>query len=152
MIRKSVLTALTLLAGLCPPALADETVTRRQVDDRKAVIATVEPVRELRARARIGGTITSLAIREGDAATAKLAINRALTMIPNDPTVLFEAGHVFAFAGEDGKARDYWTRAAAADPNSPSGQAAKRALGMLDVPLTVKDTTGTTPSFDGKKN
>lgn len=81
----------------------------------------------------------ALAIREGDAATAKVAINRALTMIPNDATVLFEAGHVYAFAGEDGKARDYWNRALAADPNGPSGQAAKRALAMLDVPVTVKD-------------
>ncbi len=34
------------------------------VDDRKAVIATVEPVHELLARARIGGTIATLA-REG---------------------------------------------------------------------------------------
>ena len=36
------------------------------VDDRKAVIATVEPVHELVARARIGGTIASLKVREGD--------------------------------------------------------------------------------------
>jgi RND family efflux transporter MFP subunit len=36
------------------------------VEDRKAVIATVQPVRELLARARIGGTVTALAIREGD--------------------------------------------------------------------------------------
>ncbi len=93
----------------------------------------------------------ALAIREGDAATAKMAINRALTMIPNDPTVLFEAGHVYAFAGEDGKARDYWTRALAADPGGPSGEAAKRALAMLDVPLTVKDT-GQPPSGAATKN
>ncbi len=85
----------------------------------------------------------ALAIREGDAATAKVAINRALAMAPNDPTVLFEAGHVYSFAGEDGKAREYWNRALAADPKGPSGEAAKRALAMLDVPLTVKGTPGT---------
>lgn len=39
------------------------------VDDRKAVIATVEPVRQLVARARIGGTVASLEIREGDLVT-----------------------------------------------------------------------------------
>ncbi|MFY9968128.1 MAG: efflux RND transporter periplasmic adaptor subunit [Roseiarcus sp.] len=36
------------------------------VADRKAVVATVEPVHQLVARARIGGTIASLAIKEGD--------------------------------------------------------------------------------------
>lgn len=70
MIRKPVIATLALLAGICPPALAEQTVVRRQVDDRKAVIATVEPVRELRARARIGGTITRLTVREGDRVAA----------------------------------------------------------------------------------
>jgi multidrug efflux system membrane fusion protein len=41
-------------------------VQRTKIQDRKAVIATVEPVREIAARARIGGTISSLAVREGD--------------------------------------------------------------------------------------
>ncbi len=91
----------------------------------------------------------ALAIRENDPTTAKVAINRALTMIPNDPTVLFEAGHVFHFAGEDAKAREYWTRALAVDPSGPNGQAAKRALAMLDVPLTVTGKVTTQPNFDG---
>ena len=38
----------------------------RLVDDQKAVIATVEPLHQLVARARIGGTIISLKVREGD--------------------------------------------------------------------------------------
>lgn len=79
----------------------------------------------------------ALAVREEDVATAKLAIARALTLAPSDPTILFEAGHVASLAREDAKARDYWTRAAAADPHGPSGSAAKRALGLLPVPLTV---------------
>lgn len=68
--------ALLLLAGLLQPAAAQQTVTRQQVDDRKAVIATVEPVRELPARARIGGTIVALAVREGDqvAASDRIAL------------------------------------------------------------------------------
>ena len=87
----------------------------------------------------------ALAIRENDPATAKLAIGRALTLEPNDPTVLFEAGHVFQFAGDDAKAREYWTRSAAADPKGKSGDAARRALAMLDVPLTVTDQVTTQP-------
>ena len=63
-----------LLAG---PALATEvTLVKREVDDRKAIIATVSPIRDLKARARIGGTVTRLAVREGDsiAAGAELAL------------------------------------------------------------------------------
>lgn len=92
----------------------------------------------------------ALAIRENRPEAAKSAINRALSMIPNDPTVLFEAGHVYAFAGEDAQARSYWQRALAADPKGPSGQAAKRALAMLDVPLTVTNQVTTRPNGDGE--
>ena len=49
------------------PALAAEVVVApEEIDDRKAVVATVEPVRQLVARARIGGTVVSLKVREGD--------------------------------------------------------------------------------------
>ena len=87
----------------------------------------------------------ALAIREDDAATAKSSIGRALTLAPNDPMILFEAGHVAHFAGDEAGARDYWTRAAAADPNGQAGNAARRALAMLDVPLTVTDQVTTQP-------
>ena len=62
--------ATLLIARLLSPAVAQQAVTRQQVDDRKAVIATVEPVRELVARARIGGTIVALSVREGDQVAA----------------------------------------------------------------------------------
>lgn len=42
----------------------------KEVTDTKAVIATVEPVRQLVARARIGGTISSLTVKEGDTIAA----------------------------------------------------------------------------------
>ena len=87
----------------------------------------------------------ALAIRENDPAAAKLAIGRALTLEPGDPAILFEAGHVFHFAGEEAKAREYWTRAAAADPKGKAGDAARRALAMLDVPLTVTNQMTTQP-------
>jgi len=92
----------------------------------------------------------ALAIRENDIPAAKVAINRALALAPNDPNVLFEAGHVYQAAGEDLKARDYWTRAAAADPEGPSGNAARRALGMLNVPLTVTNQIAARPDGDGE--
>lgn len=58
--------ALFLLnAGVSACFAAEQTVRLRAVDDRKAVIATVEPVRQLIARARIEGTITSLTVKEG---------------------------------------------------------------------------------------
>ena len=93
----------------------------------------------------------ALAIRENDPAMAKSAIARALALEPNDPTVLFEAGHVFHFAGDEVKARDYWTRAAAADPKGKSGDAARRALAMMEVPLTVTDQVAREPAAEERR-
>jgi tetratricopeptide (TPR) repeat protein len=76
----------------------------------------------------------ALAIREGDAMTAKTAIGKALTLEPNNPTILFEAGHVHHFAGDEAAARSYWSRAVSADPNGKSGQAAREALALLPAP------------------
>ncbi len=48
-------------------AMAQEfTVRPTLVDDRKAVIATVESVHEVQARARISGTLSLLTVKEGD--------------------------------------------------------------------------------------
>lgn len=57
--------AAPLFAG---PAAAAETITvsRVSVDDAKEVLATVESVRSPQARARIGGTLVSVAVTEGD--------------------------------------------------------------------------------------
>jgi tetratricopeptide (TPR) repeat protein len=92
----------------------------------------------------------ALAIREEDIPTAKSSINRALAMAPDSPEVLFEAGHVAKAAGEDAQARDYWTKAAAADPKGPAGKAAREALSMTDVPLTVTNQVATQPDGDGE--
>jgi tetratricopeptide (TPR) repeat protein len=80
----------------------------------------------------------ALAIRELDKATAQHAIGKALSLAPTDPTILFEAGHVAHFAGNEAAARDYWARAAAADPKGPIGKAANEALALLPVPVTQK--------------
>jgi membrane fusion protein, multidrug efflux system len=63
--------AIAILAGCASPGwAADQAVKRLQVDDRKAVIATVEPVRDLLARSRNGGTIATLTVKEGDRVAA----------------------------------------------------------------------------------
>ena len=68
--------ALLFTAIVASAASADEfSIHTIQVDDRKAVIATVEPVHLLVARARIGGTIMRVNVKEGDriAAGAEVA-------------------------------------------------------------------------------
>ena len=59
---------------------------------------------------------------------------RCLLVREPDRTILFEAGHVAQFTGDVAKARHYWSRAAAVDPNSVSGKAAKNALALLPAP------------------
>ena len=80
----------------------------------------------------------AVAIRENDLVTAQAAISKALTLAPSDPTILFEAGHVAEMAGDDAKARGYWMRAAAGDPDGEVGKAAAKAVEMLGVTPTVK--------------
>lgn len=64
--------AFAALGALAPSRLgaAEITVHVAPIDDLKAVIATVEPVHQLIARARIGGTVAELKIKEGDVVTA----------------------------------------------------------------------------------
>ncbi len=67
------------VAFAAPAALAQgETaaVELKTVNDRKAVIATVEPVHELSARSRISGTISVVNVKEGDKVKAgdKIAV------------------------------------------------------------------------------
>lgn len=67
LIPLAALLAAGVLAAASGPARAvDVTVSPRLVDDLKAVIATVEPLHLLTARARIGGTLVKLLIKEGD--------------------------------------------------------------------------------------
>ena len=80
----------------------------------------------------------ALAIREGDRGVAQAAISKALNLAPSDPTILFEAGHVADFLGDEEKARRYWGQAAALDPNGPVGKAAAKAQELLGLTPVVK--------------
>jgi len=70
MIRRLIAVAATLSTVALPTWAEQQIVRLQQVDDRKAIVATVEPVREILARARIGGTIATLLVREGDRVAA----------------------------------------------------------------------------------
>lgn len=62
--------------GMAPTAiLASETVVHvAPVEDLKSVIATVEPVHLLALRARIGGTVSKLKIKEGDVVASGMEV------------------------------------------------------------------------------
>lgn len=92
----------------------------------------------------------ALAVREEDIPTAKVAINRALAMAPDSAEVQFEAGHIAEAAGENAQAREYWAKALKLDPNGPAGKAAREALAMSDVPLTVTNQVAKQPYGDGE--
>jgi tetratricopeptide (TPR) repeat protein len=82
--------------------------------------------------------LAGLAIREENRAEAQRAIGRALALEPNEPLVLFQAGHVHHFLGDEAKAREYWTRAATADPSGPIGRQSKEALALMSRPVLPK--------------
>jgi len=69
--RRSLFLAVLLLSTTQTVPAAERFVVRAsQIQDQKAVVATVEPAHQLVARARLGGTIVSLKAREGDRADA----------------------------------------------------------------------------------
>ena len=141
--------ALALDRALAGPALVAEQRGEALLDRARAA----EAQGDLKAaRSRIGEASqfiaedpflwyfsAALALRENDVAAAKLAIGRALTLLPNDAAILFEAGHVAHAAGDERSARDYWERAKAADPKSASGIAAAQALAIAPVPMQVEN-------------
>lgn len=85
----------------------------------------------------------ALAIRELDKPAAQAAIGRALSLAPADPAILFEAGHVAHFVGDETKARHYWSQADRFDTNGPIGKAAREAL-MLLPPQPADGAAGPT--------
>lgn len=68
--RLLLIAAMLTLTGVMPVQAETAEVRLIAVSDRKAVIATVEPVHELFARSRIAGTISTIGIKEGDKVNA----------------------------------------------------------------------------------
>jgi tetratricopeptide (TPR) repeat protein len=140
--------ALDLDRALALPGLEAEQRGEALLDRARAAEAQ-DDLKTARARANEAAATISddpfywyfsaaLAIREGDRTTATSAIGKALTLAPSDPVILFEAGHVADFNGDDEAARNYWRRAVASDPNGPAGKAAAKAVEMLGVTPAVK--------------
>lgn len=75
---KKVTLGIAIWSGIAvfPANSAEFLVQSSKVDDLKAVIATVEPVKMPLARARIGGTVVSLTAREGMTAEAGAELAR----------------------------------------------------------------------------
>ena len=70
------LTFLLVAAGSVHAEDQGFVVHKQTVQDRKAVVATIESTREVQARARLNGTLSLLAVKEGDHVTAgeKIAV------------------------------------------------------------------------------
>lgn len=66
--RPAILACTFLVMSSAFVTAAEVMVISMPIEDRKAVIATVEPVHQLVARSRIGGTVVSLAAKEGEQA------------------------------------------------------------------------------------
>jgi tetratricopeptide (TPR) repeat protein len=140
--------ALDLDRALALPGLEAEQRGEALLDRARAAEATND-LKTARAKATEAAATVSddpfywyfsaaLAIRENDGSKASAAIGKALTLAPSDPVILFEAGHVADYNGDDDAARSYWMRAAGSDPNGPIGKAAAKAVEMLGVTPTVK--------------
>jgi tetratricopeptide (TPR) repeat protein len=119
-------------------ALLDRARVAEAQNDLKTARARLDEARETIAQDPFYWYFSAaLAIRENDLATAQSSIRQALKLAPSDPTVLFEAGHVAHFAGDDAKARYYWEQASSRDMNGQIGNLAREALKMLPAPATV---------------
>ena len=125
-----------------PPALAAEqfAVHTTEVADQKAVIATVEPVHQLVARARIGGTIASLDVKEGDSAAAGAQI-----AVVADPKLVLEMqgldSRIQSLQSQRDKAKADFDRAVELQRRGVSTQvqvdAAKTALDVAERTLAA---------------
>lgn len=115
--RRSLAASVCLLLLVAPGAWAGEiTIRPTLVEDRKAVFATVEPVRQLVARSRIGGTIASLVAAEGAVARSgeELAVvadpKLALQIQALDQRIQSQAAQRDKALGDFTRARDLQQR------------------------------------------
>jgi tetratricopeptide (TPR) repeat protein len=70
----------------------------------------------------------ALAQREDKLARAAIDIAKAVSLAPDDADVLLLAGNIAGLSGDLAKARDFYTRATRAAPDSAAGKAASTAL------------------------
>ena len=128
--------ALDLDKALAFPGLEAEQRGEALLDRARAAEAQ-DDLKTARARwteaADRSATTHSIGISPPRSPSAKMIRRRRIhdrqgaILAPSDPAVLFEAGHVADFLGDETQARNYWARAAALDPQGPVGKAAAKA-------------------------
>ena len=122
-----------LKGDLSPRAAASLHVTRAEalVDlKRSAEAATdLDTATALDPQVRFGWLLkATLARRAGDLKAAEAAILKAAASDPGSAEVQLEAGNIASLQGNETLARAAWQAAADADPTSPTGLAALKAL------------------------
>lgn len=83
--RRLMIAAALLVPAVGASAAGSFVVHLTEVADQKAIIGTVEPVHQLAARARIGGTVATLSVKEGDQVEAG-----AILAIVGDPKLVMQ--------------------------------------------------------------
>jgi tetratricopeptide (TPR) repeat protein len=76
----------------------------------------------------------ALARKQADLDLARQHIARAVSLAPDDPAILLEAGNIAGVSGEKDAALGLYARAVRAAPNSDAGKAAKAALAANQQP------------------
>jgi tetratricopeptide (TPR) repeat protein len=122
-----------LKGDLSPRAAASLRVTRAEalVDLKRTTdaAADLETATTLDPTVRYGWLLkATLARRAGDLKSAEAAILKAAETEPGSAEVQLEAGNIASAQGNAELARAAWQAAAAADPESPAGKAAAKAL------------------------
>ncbi|HEV2548850.1 MAG TPA: biotin/lipoyl-binding protein [Stellaceae bacterium] len=125
--------------ALCAGSARGEeaTVMRQTIDDRKAVIATVEPQHELVARARIGGTVSTLAIKEGD----RVAAGDRIAVIADQKLLLQIAALDSRIAAQQAERAQAQIDLARAQELRRSGVVSQAALDQAKTRLDVAERT-----------
>jgi tetratricopeptide (TPR) repeat protein len=128
----------TAIAGpggiaLSPRAEASLRVTRAEalvdLKREKAAAVDLDTATKLDPAVPFGWLLkATLARRMGDFKTAEAAILKAAEQDPDSADIQYEAGNIAAAQGNDQLARTAWIAAARADPDSPAGKAANKAM------------------------
>ena len=129
--------SLILLAAACiaQPAIAADTFTVHAMElaDQKAVFATVESPNTVPARTRIGGTIASLSVRQGDAVQQGQVI-----AVIGDPKLVLQLGALDAqIAGLKSQLTQAETDQARAETLFRQGSGPKVALDQAHTAVEV---------------
>lgn len=130
--------ALILLASLLvpTPAAAEPcAVSARPITDERAVFATVESLRVVPARARIGGTVAAIAIREGD----RVREGAIIATVADEKLVLRLRALDADIAGLDSSLAQALADLARGEALTGSGTVTRARLDQLRTAVTVAE-------------